>query len=384
MTLAIVAPSFHQPGEPYIRDHVRTIAPGDTVLVCRDPRGIAALGCPVHRLAAPPWHTRIASRLQSKLHGLRSSSPYYIVPGPLPPNERERLVGFLRSHGVSCMLAEFGTMGIEVMDACDEAGIPLFVFFHGADALVLPRQDKNGLFPALFQKAHTVLVTTEFMRKAIASIGCPAEKTVLVPIGVDPDRFSRRTGHEPARKVAMVCRLIPQKGPLNCVDSFARLHRAHPDATLDIIGDGPMRADIEKRTEELKLSDAITLHGPQPHERVVDLMASADLLIQHSMAVPGGNPEPFGISLVEAMACEVPVVATRSGGIPEVVADGETGLLVEEGDIDGMAAAMIDILSSPEVAARMGAAGRQRVIDRFSTGVITQRLRQTLRLGGDD
>lgn len=134
-----------------------------------------------------------------------------------------------------------------------------------------------------------------------------------------------------------------------------------------MVGDGPSRAAAEKLAEALGLAARVQFAGWQ--EDVEPFYARASLL-----AVPSLWPEPFGIVGIEAMARALPVVAYRSGGIPEWLADGETGILVEPGDVRGLAATLDEILSDPEKARRMGRAGQSRQRELFGPAQHIERL----------
>ena len=167
------------------------------------------------------------------------------------------------------------------------------------------------------------------------------------------------------------------------IKAFARVAAELPDARLDMIGSGPMLARCRDLVGSFDLQDRITLHAARDANFVADLLARASLFIQHSVTAPDGDTEGFGISLVEAMASAVPLVVTRHNGFVEVVEDGRTGLLVEEHDVVGMAAAMLALLKDPVRAAAMGQAGRERVISHFTRERSRDGLRAILRLDGE-
>ena len=142
-----------------------------------------------------------------------------------------------------------------------------------------------------------------------------------------------------------------------------------------MIGDGPLMDRCRALVEERGLATQVRLHGMQPSNVVARFMAEASLFVQHSVVAPNGDTEGFGISLVEAMTSEVPLVVTRHNGFVEIVHDGETGLLVDEHDVSGMAEAMATLLGDPDRARAMGEAGRRRVLANFTHDHTRDRLR---------
>jgi len=160
------------------------------------------------------------------------------------------------------------------------------------------------------------------------------------------------------RLLMHVSNFRPVKRIADCIHTFARLNgRLH--ARLVMCGDGPERNDAEALTREYGLSDKVLFVGQVPNIR--DYLSIADLLLLPS------ETESFGLSALEAMACEVPVIATRVGGLPEVVRDGETGYLVSVGDTEAMAERAMEILSDRERQRAMGRRGREWACSQFNT-----------------
>ena len=187
---------------------------------------------------------------------------------------------------------------------------------------------------------------------------------------------SRRSGSDPTPAAAgipadaplalAVGRLIEQKDHATLLHAFARVRSALPDAQLAILGSGPLEAETRALARELRLEDAVTLPG---RTDIRDWLARADVFVHTS------RWEGFGIVLLEAMLAGLPVVATRVSAVPEVVADGRTGLLVEAGDVAGLAAALQELLADGERARALGEAGRHRARDEFSVERMADRTR---------
>lgn len=379
--LAIAAPTFNEPSETFVRDHVRMLAPGETILLGRAGGGAEAFGCPALEISARHPARRLLGRIAFVMRSRVRSAPLGVRPPRLSGADRKRAAAFLREHRPTALLAEFGPTGVEFAAAAQDAEVPLFVHFHGLDATVLPEYEKfRAAYRALFAVAQGVIVTTPFMRRQLLALGCPAAKLFVCPCGVNTNRFAPSGPRPRGKRILMVCRLIPQKGPLLAIKSFAKALAAHPDSTLDIIGEGPLRKEAEATVKALGVVGRVEFHGARPHSFVLERLNAADLLIQHCVTVPRGGMEAFGLSIVEAMACEVPLVSTRHGGIADTVQHGVTGLLVEEGDVDGMAAAMAALLSDPDRAAAMGAAGRARVLEHYTQQKARDRLRAIMGL----
>jgi len=159
---------------------------------------------------------------------------------------------------------------------------------------------------------------------------------------------------DPPRLVALG-RLVPEKGFDVAIDAMPAVRASHPAARVTIAGDGPERAALARRAERLGLSRAVELPGWVAPDDVPALIARSSLVV-----MPSRWREPFGLVALQAAQGGRPIVATRRGGLPEIVAPGETGLLVDADDPRALAAAIVSLLDDPATAARMGAAGRER------------------------
>ncbi len=373
--LAIAAPSFDGASGTFIRDHVRLLAPGRTALLCKR-------GKPPTDFVGEVLHDykrfRPDNRLAQPLGVLRRAFGRLRGPGLQGP-ERACVERFLRANRMTTVLAEYGPTGVEMIGPCADAGVRLFVHFHGFDATQLAQEPRwRRRYAALFEAAAGIIAPSRFLGARLLTLGCSAEKLHISPNGIDAEAFvpsSRMRG-----RVLMVGRLVEKKAPHLALRAFAKVHAQLPCARLDVVGDGPLRDLCQHTIDTHGLGAVVTMHGSRPAETVRELFAQAALFVQHSVTAPDGDKESFGISLVEAMASEVPLVATRHNGFGETVEDGVTGVLVDEHDVDAMAHAMLGLLEDPEAAARMGRAGRQRVLARFTHAHARERLRSILGL----
>ena len=174
-------------------------------------------------------------------------------------------------------------------------------------------------------------------------------------------RAELRAGLSPAGEPLLVhvSNFRPVKRPVDCVEILARVRERGVNARLAMVGDGSERGRAEHRARCLGLENFCTFVGKQP--RIVDYLSVADVLLLPS------EQESFGLAALEAMACEVPVVASRVGGVPEVVTDGETGCLSAVGDVDKMGADAADLLSDDALRRAMGARARESALARYNT-----------------
>jgi glycosyltransferase involved in cell wall biosynthesis len=193
---------------------------------------------------------------------------------------------------------------------------------------------------------------------------------VVVHNGIDLDEFDVQALRAPAGErcasvgldggpvVGFVGRLTPQKDPLTFLRVVAAVRRARPDVRALVVGDGPQRAVAERAARALGVASWCRFLGERSD--VPALLAAMDVAVITSVS------EGFPFVVLEAMAMERPVVATAVNGVPEIVESGVTGWLAPTGDVDALARATLGLLDAPDVARRMGHAGRRRVVDHFT------------------
>jgi colanic acid/amylovoran biosynthesis glycosyltransferase len=267
--------------------------------------------------------------------------------------------------------AEFGRMGV-LANRIASASRPLVVFMHAYDITAVPKDPVwHRRYARLWRPEVTVLTPSEFMRQKVIALGASPQQVVVQPNGVDvrnwsySDAASRFDG-----KVTFlfVGRLIEKKGPRQLVEAFARMRALAPevDAELVLCGSGSLEAALREDVERLGLQSAVHLRGAVPSDEVRRAMMRAHIMVQHSVETASGDMEGLPVSLTEAAACGLPIIATRHSGIPEIVLDDVNGCLVAEHDIDGMAAKMAELARDPPRWSALGRAGRALVEERFA------------------
>jgi glycosyltransferase involved in cell wall biosynthesis len=255
-------------------------------------------------------------------------------------------------------------------------GVPLVVTFHGADCTVSRRSlwRSGKLYNYRFllregrlkREAALFVAVSDFIRGRLIDRGYPAGRVIKHYIGVDTERFrpGRDGGGEPY--VLSVARHVAKKGIDVLLRAFARLATRHPSLLLLQVGAGPLTGQLQALTRALGTTSRVRFLGAQAHERVTELMQGARALVLSSRTTVDGDSEGLGIVINEASACGVPVVATRHGGIPEAVVDGETGFLIAEGDDAALSDRLDALLSDMALARRMGRRGREYVSEMFN------------------
>jgi glycosyltransferase involved in cell wall biosynthesis len=266
--------------------------------------------------------------------------------------------------------AHFGFTAYKLMLLKLFMRIPMVVTFGGTDLAVHADRPKTGaLYRVLFDVVEQLVAVSEDLRQSAIQLGCPPEKIVTVHRGVDTEafRFVDRAGRgENALQILMVSRLSKKKGHLEALAALAGLPKDLPDWRLSIVGSGPEDAAIRRQAREKGLEGKVRFRGNLPIEEVRQLMADSDILLHPSVTPEDGDREGIPNAVMEGQATGLPVVSTRHGGIPELVVDGETGLLVEEYQTAALGDAIRQLLASKERRLQLGAAGRERILREFS------------------
>lgn len=254
--------------------------------------------------------------------------------------------------------------------------LPYSVMAHAYDIFREPANLREKILEASF-----VATASDFTVSHLRSVAGPAragrvEKLVL---GVDPDRFRRRTTYPGGRVVAAVGRLVEKKGFAHLLEAVALLERSSPVDRLMVLGDGPLAPALQAAARDLGVADKVEWLGSRPPEAVHALLERADLFAMPCVVARDGDRDSSPVVVKEALAMEVPVVASDGFGIDEIVRPG-WGRLVPPGRPDALAAAIEEVLDlPPDRRAEMGRAGRAWVAERWNLQREAERLVDLIR-----
>jgi colanic acid/amylovoran biosynthesis glycosyltransferase len=260
--------------------------------------------------------------------------------------------------------AHFGPMGNTFRFARALQRAPYVVSFHGYDFSTFPRAHGRNVYSQLFETADLVTVNSQYMAQGLQQLGCPAAKLRAVPYGlaIDTFRFEQRAIRKDGTvRVLTVARLVEKKGIEYSLRAIAKVRERRPNLRYDIIGEGPLRPRLEELIGRLGLCGSVTLHGAQDINFVRQMMATAHLFVLASVTAPDGDQEGTPVSLIEAQACGMPVLSSRHSGIPETVLHGQSGFLLPERDVAGLAERLTFLVEHSEVWPEMGRKGRDHV-----------------------
>lgn len=266
--------------------------------------------------------------------------------------------------------AHFASGGRSAIPLARSLGVPLIVTLHGADMTV--RDARSDRYKHLAESAACVICVSKFIRDRALEAGFPAEKLIVHYVGIDRELFAPSGVPLGMRKVLFVGRLVEKKGCEYLLRAMQLVQREQTDCELTIIGDGPLRTSLEVLARDLKLH--CDFCGVQPAPIVRDMLQKSRVFCVPSVTAANGDSEGLGIVFAEAQAMGVPVVSTLHGGIPEIVSDGETGLLVPERALHPLAEALSTLLADESIWQRFHEAAQVRIRDHFDIGVQTHLL----------
>jgi glycosyltransferase involved in cell wall biosynthesis len=237
--------------------------------------------------------------------------------------------------------------------------------------------------PMLAQKlagARFAVAISDYNRRLLEELYGENERIRVIHCGIEPHFFAPREQPPAAGALRILCvaSLEDYKGHPHLLEACALLRDRGVPFRLLLVGEGEDRPAIERRVAELGLGDSVELLGAQPRDRVAALLAETDVSVLPSVVTASGKKEGIPVVLMEALAMEVPVVATSISGIPELVEHERTGLLVPERDAEALAEALERIHRDREAARAMAAAGRQKVLAEFDLRRNTAALRDLL------
>ena len=267
--------------------------------------------------------------------------------------------------------------------AAGRSRLPLVVSLHGSDISV---SEKNAAFGraarSTFARAAAVTAPSDDLleraqrlggREPLELIAYGADVKALTAAPGEADRLRARLGLAPERiVVAGVGRFIPIKGFSYLIDAVATARSSCPELHLLLVGDGDLREELQARARASGMSDNVSFPGVAGRDEIAAYFATAQMVVVpsvHSDGLVDGLPNVA----LEAMAAGKPVIATRVGGLPQLVRDGENGLLVDEKDPDGLAAAILSLANDPLLRTRLGDCARAEIQDRRSWDAVARR-----------
>ncbi len=259
--------------------------------------------------------------------------------------------------------------------------MPVVVTAHAGDIFPLRRPGLRALLRYTLERAAAVTANSRATAAELAKVA-PKVQPIVIPMGVDLARFSPQSERAKALRqnlaprgplILTAGRFALKKGQAYLLQAMPQIVQRQPEARLALIGFGPLQEALEKEVHSLGLEDRVHFLGKVPHDEMPDYFAAADVFVLPSIVSPSGDTEGLGVALLEALAAGTPVVASRVGGIPDIVKDRKTGLLVPEKQPEALAEAILQLLEQPALSARLAEEGRRHIERHFSWPGVARR-----------
>ncbi len=352
--------TFLKPEMLHVYRQVRRLSRWRTLVICQKRENEKAFPFSAIRIIPKPWSHQFRRVWQK--HVQRAPITIY-------QSEAQRLRREIFESGARLLHVYFGHIGVHLLPLLEIAPVPFVVSFHGADAQVdLHRPKHRAAMQRVFALAKFILVRSNSLADRIVEAGCPREKIRLNRTGLPLERipFRQRTAPvDGAWNCLQACRLIEKKGLFTTLRAFATFAAKWPKATLVFAGNGPLRDKLWKLALDLGLGGRVTCTGFLSQDELRALYSKADMFLHPSELGSDGDQEGIPNSILEAMACGTPVLATRHGGIPEAVEDCVSGLLTPERDDEALAAGMLALATDSERYTAMSKAAAARIATMF-------------------
>ncbi|MEW6095986.1 MAG: glycosyltransferase family 4 protein [bacterium] len=246
-------------------------------------------------------------------------------------------------------------------EICNNKGFGISCYFEGCISLrdfilqFIPKKINKYLL----KKVVTLFITPSmFMKNAMKDYGLDA---LFIPFGIDYSKYPVATPDNQKNIVLFIGDLYRSKGVGILLKAFSNVLSTIPNASLDIVGDGPEKGELENECKILQIESNVNFYGRVLYEETLDFYYRANIVVLPSIVV-----ENSPLSIYEAMASAKPVIGSRIGGIPELIVDEETGLLFTPNDAEELSKKILNLLKDKEKAEKMGMAGRKRVEMQFS------------------
>ena len=305
------------------------------------------------------------------------------------PKAEKILKAIITKSSISHILCQYGTFATNYMKVWRETELPLFIHFHGYDVffdLRLADQPEKKFHSNEYltcikelEKRAIFIAGSQFLKSQLVGAGISADRVVIKYYGVPVPEKNRIHEKRTDIQILHLGRLVDFKSPDRTIMAFEIAKSRGLNGHLVMVGDGPLKTTCELLRFRSPYKDSIRMLNSISPEEAQLLYSESDIFTQHNITGEiTRQSEGFGVSIVEAMASGLPIVATRNGGVLETVVDGETGILNFPGDIEAQANAFLQLAHNPDLRRQMGEAGRNRVSTFFNPQQEAEQLQRIL------
>lgn len=378
--IAIVTGRYFHEGQVVINRHIDELNRGDNCVICFDRSNDELITKNAFfRSELKRNIFEFPFQFANRIRNFRSYHSGYVPVG----YKKQMLQAFLKEQKVGKILVEFGNLGPSVWPIAKEMNIPVYVYFRGYDATGyldsnLRGKRRRSAYKVMFENIDGVFAVSQFLLDRINGLGVHHTNSHVIPSGVDTSMF--KLGAKKKGSIASIGRFIEKKAPQLTIKVFARIAQSFPHASLTMVGEGDLLDECKRLAADLGVKGKVEFPGAVRHDQVAELLSRCDIYLQHSVKSKNGDSEGVPTALQEAMAAGCAVVSTRHAGIPEIVENGRTGLLVNEYDAASFGESIQRLLNSPANSRRLGEAAREYALENLEYRVLYRRLESVMNL----
>lgn len=273
---------------------------------------------------------------------------------------------YLRKHKIKNIIAEYGPTAVSVLESCEKLNIRLIPHFHGFDVYekkIIETYIEG--YKKLFEYAPVIVAVSHDMKKELCLIGAPADKIIVNPCGPDMRFFDIKPDYN-SNSFISIGRFVDKKAPYLTLMAFRKVVEKHPEMKLQMVGDGVLMNTCKNLCKKWNIEKNVIFYGNIPHNEIVKLLKNSFCFVQHSIVADNGDSEGTPVSVSEAGAASLPVIATKHKGIGEVILNNQTGILVDEMDTNAMTEAMLKVAADRKLAQHLGEKSHKRIKKYFS------------------
>jgi len=243
--------------------------------------------------------------------------------------------------------AHFGFDGFRMYRVAKATNTPLIVSFYGSDVSRLPTElGWKRRYKKLSRNAQAFVAASDLMKKQLIDLGFPEEKIFVIRFGINIDNFCFNHDYPSDPKLLMVGRMVEKKGFKYALQAIEILKNNNKTVEIDLLGDGPLREELHKITDQLGLTEQVHFRGYVSNEKVCDALQTHSILLAPSVTASDGDKEGLPNTVLEAMASGLPVIASDHAAISEAIINKKTGFLVSERSPHEIASAINTILNN--------------------------------------
>jgi colanic acid/amylovoran biosynthesis glycosyltransferase len=289
-------------------------------------------------------------------------------------------IALLRKGPFDILYCQFGTIGPSavLLRQINPSNCKIVVSIRGYDVTTYLKKHP-GVYRSLFREGDLFLPVCEFLKERLIQEGCEESKIVVHYDGIDCSKFGylkRQRVSGESIKALTIARLVEKKGVAFAIEAVSRLLSKGEKIEYTVVGDGILRESLQQLIESMGVERQVRLVGSKTHEEVKVLLEESHVLVAPSLTSESGDQEGIPNVIKEAMATGLPVISTVHAGIPELVTNGVSGLLVQERDAASIADALAYLIRHPDICDEMAQAGRRQVEQKFDANILNKQLEE--------